>query len=150
MKNFVPGLVAVLLVAAGGLYLWFRSPSVEPTPPPAAVAQRPASAASAPAPEPQYAIAEAPAAPLQAHEVRGAVESLVGKKESLRFLQVEDFPRRVAATVDALGRTHAAATGRPLRKFARAFAWNASSSGSAVLRLRPGSRRRRDRRCEVA
>ncbi len=53
---------------------------------------------------------EAPAGfarPLKAGEVRQALVDLLGREALAAFLQIDQFPRRVVATVDSLGRSHA-------------------------------------------
>lgn len=45
--------------------------------------------------------------PLKAQEIRKALIDLVGREAIARLLQIDDFPRRVVATVDSLGRPHA-------------------------------------------
>ncbi|MEO5883455.1 MAG: DUF3014 domain-containing protein [Caldimonas sp.] len=44
--------------------------------------------------------------PIPPEAVEGALERLFGRKAVLSMLQLDDFPRRVAASVDALGRSH--------------------------------------------
>ncbi|WP_157265510.1 DUF3014 domain-containing protein [Azohydromonas aeria] len=70
-----------------------------------------ASAAAASQPEPQARIeVPAAAAPLGSQEdVVAALVDLLGRKAVLTFLQTDDFARRLVATVDNLGRTHAPA-----------------------------------------
>jgi hypothetical protein len=46
-------------------------------------------------------------ASLAAADVPGALSKLLGRKAMLSLLQVDDFPRRLVATVDNLGREHA-------------------------------------------
>lgn len=45
--------------------------------------------------------------PLAAGEISAALVELLGSKTVLSLLQTEDFPRRLTATVDNLGRSHA-------------------------------------------
>jgi hypothetical protein len=59
--------------------------------------------ASYPLPEP------AGAPPLESGELRAAVEGLLGRQSAGSFLQLDDLPRRLVATVDNLGRAHAPA-----------------------------------------
>lgn len=113
--------LALALLAAGLAYLlWPGRPAAPPivaeapqavTPAPApASAQPPAAAASAvrhpiePAPdgEPLPPVAEAGRA------VADALETLLGRGDLLRFLRPEGFVRHAVASVDALGREHAA------------------------------------------
>jgi hypothetical protein len=73
----------------------------------------PAPAPTAPAPpaithpiESSPAAQDVAAAP-QESSLAAAVTSLVGQKLARGMLQLDDFPRRIVATVDNLGRTHA-------------------------------------------
>lgn len=113
-------LVLAAVLAAGALALWWRSPPPAPVasaPPaaPAAAPTGPAPAASAPS---APSLTDAPSAPstidppadsaaLAADEVVDSLERLLGRKTVLTLLQIDDFPRRVVATVDNLGRAHA-------------------------------------------
>lgn len=132
MHHFSRWLIAALLVAglAGIAYLWWHKqqpPALVPiagAPPvvlPGAAsepqaAQLPAAAASAPANYPIEAIAPAAGAsaalpPLVADDdnaVRDAVIELLGREQVLSFLDLNDFARRIVATVDNLARGHAA------------------------------------------
>jgi hypothetical protein len=110
----------VLLVMAGaivvGLTLW-RMGLMPHTQAPLAFAPAPVLRAepSAPAPAPQpprieYPLrASLPAAPLAGQALRRALAELFGGEGALSFLQIDDFPRRLVATVDNLGRPHAPA-----------------------------------------
>lgn len=124
-------LIVALLVAglAAMGYLWWQKqqpPALVPvtSAPPAAPqvastepqAQGAAAAASAPANYPIEAIAPAAGAsaglpPLVAGDdsaVRDAVVDLLGREQVLSFLDLNDFARRIVATVDNLARGHAA------------------------------------------
>ena len=99
-------LLGAAAVAGLVLFWWQREPVTEPAPsPPAAVASAPQ-----PPPEPSVAhpIEPPPAqAPLQAADIGAALTELLGRKAVLSFFQLDDFPRRLVATVDNLGRSHA-------------------------------------------
>jgi hypothetical protein len=66
----------------------------------------------APAPSAAAAVASAPAPsnepPLAAADIGPALVELLGNKAVQALLQTEEFPRRFVATVDNLGRSHAA------------------------------------------
>lgn len=131
MQHLSRWLIAAVLVAglAGIGYLWWQKqqgPALVPiagAPPVAAtvaatdsLAQAPQQPASAPANYPIEAIAPAAGAsatlpPLAADDrnaVRDAVIDLLGREQVLSFLDLNDFPRRIVATVDNLARGHAA------------------------------------------
>jgi len=82
--------------------------------PPEAVATPPA-AQTAAEPEPQAAApthpteVQPPAADeaVKAQDVTAALTQLLGRESVLKFLETTDFPRRVVATLDNLGREHA-------------------------------------------
>lgn len=125
MNHFSRWLIGLLLVAGlGGIaYLWWQkqqpvvSAPIAAMPPLAQAPVAPAAepAASAPANHPIEAIAaaagaSAPLPPLtdEGSAVRDALVALLGRQEVLSFLDLSDFARRVVATVDNLGRAHAA------------------------------------------
>jgi len=104
-------MVAVVAVAvvAGGAFLWSQrekpapAPAAEPAP--RVAASPPAPAASEPAIRyPVEAAASAPAAPA---DLPGTLAELFGRKAVTSIFQLDDFPRRVVATVDNLGRAQA-------------------------------------------
>jgi hypothetical protein len=103
------GVAVVALIVAAVLVWRFRmSPAPEPVAPPVAQAPEPAaSAASAPeTPKPALEIPPT-TTPLAAEDIPHELTELVGRKAVATFLQLDDFPRRIAATVDNLGREHA-------------------------------------------
>jgi hypothetical protein len=114
--------VVIVLLLAGGWYWWQQRTAGVPLPVPA---PQPAPVAAAPAPAPtpavpaiQHPIDDAPQAAASApppltldnadNVVRNALTELVGSKAVALFLQTDDFVRRFVATVDNLGRAHAA------------------------------------------
>lgn len=108
-------LLAAVLFAAGGWWMWNALRGREepaPAAPPMA-ASEPVAAASAPAqpaPHASYPVPELAGTPaLEAGELRGAVDALLGPQAGAGFLQLDDLARRLAATVDNLGRAHAPA-----------------------------------------
>lgn len=107
-------LLVVVVAAAvlAGVALWYSeqrppprsAPAADATPPAAAVppAVRAASAAST-----DYPV-EAPASPyLASGDVTTALIELLGRTSVSSFIATDDFPRRLTATVDNLGRSHA-------------------------------------------
>lgn len=127
MQYFSRGLIAVIVVLGlGGIgYLWWqKQQAAEPAPiavvpvPSQApvVAATPAPPASEPANYPIEAVAaentaSTPLPPLDAQgdAVRDALIALLGRQQVLSFFDLDDFARRVVATVDNLARPHAAA-----------------------------------------
>lgn len=108
-------LLVFAAIAAGVILWWLREPRPEqvvaeavpaavPTPAVAAVAasepaiQHPVAPASAPSPAPDRSDAS----------IAALLNELVGRDATLSFLQTDGFVRRVVATVDNLGRAHAA------------------------------------------
>lgn len=111
-RRAAPGLLVLLAAAIGGAaWFWWEQHAPAPkTPPP--VAQAPA----APTPGPPVAADATPKYPLEhagesrplaAGDVPGALAELLGQAAVTTFLQTGDFPRRLVATVDNLGRAHA-------------------------------------------
>ncbi len=113
-------LVAVALGVGAGWWFWGR-PGAEPvlgaqaTGAAPAPQQAPSAAApeGAPAPEeplhhPVEEIEAPPAPPLESpQELEAAVQQLLGAQQSAAFLQLDDFARRVVATIDNLAREQA-------------------------------------------
>ena len=110
----------VVLLGAIGAGLWSLTKSPAPTPialrPPAhaatasVVSVSPEAAPSAPAiayPIDTPTSAASDSAPL---DINSAITDLVGRQAAVSLFQLADFPRRVAATVDNLGRGHAPAS----------------------------------------
>lgn len=54
-----------------------------------------------------YPLENSPARSLKADEIRRALVELLGREPIANFLQIDEFARRVVATVDNLGRQHA-------------------------------------------
>jgi hypothetical protein len=125
MQHFSRWLIAlVVLLGLGGIgYLWWQKQQAQapapisavPLPAPAPVVEAPAMAASEPANYPIEAVAalnaaSAPLPPLDAQgdAIRDALIGLMGRQQVLSFFDLDGFARRVVATVDNLGRPHAA------------------------------------------
>lgn len=107
-KLWVIVALAAAVLAAVLAWRFWPAPAPEPQAPPVAQAPAPpASAASAPEPEKQVLEVPVAAAPLAAEDIPNELTELVGRKAVASFLQLDDFPRRLVATVDNLGRAHA-------------------------------------------
>jgi hypothetical protein len=116
----VVGVYALLLALAGGAYLWWQGRdggASMKAPVAAPVAAADATSSPAPAePAIQHPIADAASASAPALPPLGqsddvvtrGLNELLGARPVLAMLQTDAFVRRVVATVDNLGRTHAA------------------------------------------
>jgi hypothetical protein len=104
----------VLLAMAGtvvaGLTLW-RMGLMPHAQAPLAFTPAPALQADAPAPPPaariDYPLEASTAPAFTAAALRRALADLLGANNAASFLQLDEFPRRLVATVDNLGRPHA-------------------------------------------
>ncbi len=124
-------IVAALLFALAAWQWWPQQvpPSASaPSPAPAGVAEAPAvqPVAAAPSvPEPPSAASapepQASAPPLAAADIGPAFVDLLGAKAA-RWIALDEFARRFVATVDNLGRTHAASLLWPVSPTAGKFA----------------------------
>lgn len=114
-------LAGVLLAGAAAFYLWERQSGQPAEPVPAASKIEPSApvASTGPATPPiRYPVeslpAEAPSQPAlpalarSDESVRSALVDWLGKDKVASFLQLDDFVRHTVATVDNLGRSHAA------------------------------------------
>jgi Protein of unknown function (DUF3014) len=140
--------VVILLALGGGWYWWQQRYTLPPLPPtPAEPAPPVAAAPPAPAPAPaapaiQHPIDEAPQAAASAPApltldnadpvLRNALIELLGTKPVASMLQTDDFARRVAATVDNLGRAHAAPRLWPVAPIAGRFSVQAADGGEQI------------------
>lgn len=116
-------------------FLWWRQAPEQAAPRPAAPAVAPQErAAAASAPPVLYSIepvptAEPPAAPL---DVQAALTDLFGRKAVLSVFQLDDFARRLVATVDNLGRQHAPPSLWPVNPVAGRFLVDKTGAGSFI------------------
>lgn len=107
-------------VVAGGAALWWwqqqSSPSAEPPPleRPARPTATSAPAEAVPTNQVRYPL-EAPDATPAATDPQSILVDLFGRSAALAAFNLDEFPRRVAATVDNLGRSTAAASLWPVR-----------------------------------
>ena len=114
------GCGVAVAVAVAGVVLWrYRPlPFVVSEAPPSPTATVPAPAPPAPAPAsaaepairyPVEAAASEPQTTMPALDVQQALVDLLGRPAVLKQLQLDELPRRIVATVDNLGRSHAPA-----------------------------------------
>ncbi|MDE2275368.1 MAG: DUF3014 domain-containing protein, partial [Burkholderiales bacterium] len=128
-------LIAALLLAAAGVWAWFRfHPGPEAPPPPAAAPQAvqpvtAAPAASAPAVNhPVQAVADSASSP---QDVEGTLAALFGRSALATLFRLGDFPHRFVATVDNLGRQQASPRLWPLVPAAGRFGTLEHDGGQA-------------------
>lgn len=113
------GLVLAAVLATGWWWARRERAANDATPPAPAAAPAPAATASSPEvaaasgapvtvpPPTVLAVTAPPDAPLSAEQLPEALVSLLGTNAAQRLLLTEDFPRRLVATVDNLGREQA-------------------------------------------
>ena len=112
-RSLLPLILAGVLLASAGWWVWKAMRGEDPLPPPAPAASSAPAAAPASAPVqaasgPAYPIPpEVDKAPLAQEDLPAALEALLGRKSAAAFVMADDLPRRLAATVDNLGRDHA-------------------------------------------
>jgi hypothetical protein len=100
--------VLLAAAAAGGVYWWYLD--AQPTDPAPSTRAAPAAPTQPPAPAPQVLAAPPvpqPAHPIAAQDIGSALAELLGSRTVQALVQLGDFPRRVVATVDNLGRESA-------------------------------------------
>lgn len=128
--------VAAMVVAAGAAGWWYTRQEHQATvSQPAPIAMTPASAASAPeAPASDSAATPPPppADPLQAAELPAALDALMGRKAVASFLRPDQFARRLVATVDNLGRSHAPSALWPIEPTQGQFSVDTAGGQSVV------------------
>lgn len=120
-----------LVLLAAVLVTWFvQRPAPRPVPVPpvsSTAASVPAQQASSSAEHPiseaaaRAAVAASGAATIDSASLPAALEHLLGRQAVLGMLQVQDFPRRLVATVDNLGREAAPAQAWPVNPTAGRF-----------------------------
>lgn len=129
-------LLLVLALIAGGWW-WWRSQEQQPPAPqeaPRVSAAPPAAPASTPASAgPRYPlqIPEGTAA-LTPADIEPALVELLGRRAVASFLETSDFPRRVVATVDNLGRASAPVAAWPVRPTPDRFLVQEQADGTVI------------------
>jgi hypothetical protein len=125
--------IAMGLAAVGGWVWWSQQSAPEvarapvPDQPPPASTSAPAEVAI------QYPVAAPEGTSLQAREIPSALAQLLGSANVNRFLQTDDFPRRFAATVDNLGRSHAPVQLWPVTPIPGRFTVEDGPGGTQVI-----------------
>lgn len=126
--------VAAALVAAVANYL---SGTRQVTHEPAATTALPPASQPVPAPTPaatppQRIEAPPGVAQLEPQDVPAALAELIGRKAMETFLSTSEFPRRLVATVDNLGRSHAPALAWPVNTTPGRFTAQELERGPAI------------------
>lgn len=134
MKKALAILALVALAAAAAGWWWMRQ-APRPAAPPAPDTP-PAVAQPAPAAPPEPAIhhpiePEAPAAGAP-QDLESGVTELLGRKQVLAWLQMENLPRRIVATVDNLGRNRASPRLWPVQPTAGRFTVETRGSDTVI------------------
>lgn len=133
MKSGPRAILIVLLVLLIATGIWWFTSRPKPVTELPAVATAPASVAEAPSPSAPTLPASMPAdtvgavapggdaRPLPVDQIDAALAELLGGKAALSQVQTDDFPRRLAATVDNLGRSFAPVGAWPVTPTAGRF-----------------------------
>ena len=137
-------LLAVVIVAViiGAAALWWNMSrpapqahvAAAPAPEPAAAPAGPESAAAPAEPVIQYPVEAPPAQalPLKAADLGTVLTDLLGRKAVLEFFALDEFPRRLVATVDNLGRSHAPPMLWPIKPTPGRFMVEERAGGSVI------------------
>lgn len=136
-------LVLIVLMLFAAVWLWQsgksepdRTPDIPAAPAPPVVPAVPASSpASVPGSGTETLSLAAPEKPLSQEDIPQALQELIGSKAVSSFLQVDQFARRVAATVDNLGRPHAPPALWPVHPTPGRFTVDAEPGGSSTIGL---------------
>lgn len=128
-------LAGLAVLAAAGWWWWGQQGPVPPAPDP--IAQGPAASPpqeqAVPGADPRYPLEPAAAAPaLAGGDLAGALSELLGQAAVTTFLHTGDFPRRVVATVDNLGRAHAPPALWPVLPTPGRFSVRQAPEGEAI------------------
>ncbi|NDP38665.1 MAG: DUF3014 domain-containing protein [Rhodoferax sp.] len=133
--------VVICAVIIGAAVLWWnmsrpapQAPvAAAPAPEPAALAV-PESAAAPAEPVIQYPVEAPPAQalPLKAADMGTVLTELLGRKAVLEFFALDEFPRRLVATVDNLGRSHAPPMLWPIKPTPGRFMVEERADGSVI------------------
>ncbi|WP_425258398.1 DUF3014 domain-containing protein [Rubrivivax sp. RP6-9] len=137
------GVVVLVAAVAAGLWWWRSAPAPAPdapaAAPPVASAEPPTPVPSAALPAVRYPIgasaAQAEAATAStgpASALKQALDELLGPQAVLQWLQLDDFARRLVATVDNLPREHAAARLWPVHPTPGRFGPNETPQGAVI------------------
>lgn len=134
----------VLVLGALGVaaFVWWHAAPERDAPPaalppavPLPITAPPAGEAAASAPSVRYPIETAPPAgapPAEPPDVQALLTDLYGRKTVLSMFQLDDFARRLVATVDNLGREHAPPSLWPANPAPGRFLVEQTAAGSVI------------------
>lgn len=127
-------LLVAALVAAGGWYWWDRQQSAPAAPPqpPVADAPQPAPAETVVDTSPKYPLETEEAQAVAPNDIAAALGQLLGQDAVNRLLELGDFPRRMVATVDNLGRAHAPPAIWPVQPTPGRFSVERGAQGEVI------------------
>lgn len=126
--------LAIVVAVAAGAAFWWQREARAPQPAVVAPAAAPAPPALAAA-TPQVIAAPTvppPAHPIAANDVGTALADLLGPRTVDALVELGDFPRRLVATVDNLGRESAPASAWPVRAAPGRFEVQEAGAGTSV------------------
>lgn len=124
--------LVTVLAGAAGFWWWSTQMRVPVANAPAASAPAKPSPAVSAASGPAYPLDTANEAPLALADVGAALAELFGSFAVKSFLQTADFPRRVVATIDNLGRSHAPSAAWPVQLTPGRFAVVQGAPGTTI------------------
>jgi hypothetical protein len=127
--------LALAAAAVAGIAFWFWSARLQTPTIPAPPAPRSAAPVSAPPPAASGAahpLGTSNEAPMTASEIGPALVQLLGAPAVRTFLQLGDFPRRLVATIDNMGRSHAPASVWPVQPTAGRFVVASGPEGKVI------------------
>ena len=130
-------IVAVFLVALVAAAIWWwsqpRMPAaVAPSPAPGSATAPPPPVAAPPAIRYPIESGEQNAAAAEPHDITAALTDLFGQDAVRSIVELDDFPHRLAATVDNLGRSTAGARLRPVRPVPGRFTVEPAAGGDVI------------------
>jgi hypothetical protein len=124
--------LALVLAGAAGFWWWYTQVRAPVAPAAVANAPAPARPAASAASGPAYPLDTVSEAPLALADVESALAGLFGPSAVKSFLQTTDFPRRVVATIDNLGRSHAPSAVWPVRPAPGRFTVEEGAQGTTI------------------
>jgi hypothetical protein len=128
-----PAVVLIVVLAGAATFWWWYTQQHAPaTPAPVASAPAAPRAAASVASGPAHPLDTAGDAPLALSGVESALAELFGSAAVKSFLQTDDFPRRVVATIDNLARSHAPSAAWPVKLTPGRFTVEEAAQGTTI------------------